>query len=271
MRELILMRRNSLIMRPERYDPEAVIALLRQRKTATIEDLKAALGTAADATVFRKLAGLVTAAAQPSGPLLHADEIVRFDELGLWSFRQVWFSRFGTLVSTVEAVGRPRRQATPPPSWRACCTWRSRRPCWVWCAAPAWPTSRCRGVTCTSRSRPRPGGPRWRPGRSMTARPGGLAGPGPAGAARGAQGGHRVVLRPARRTPAPTVRRPGGLKVGHGGDAQIAELLGLDPTPWPGVGGNCWPARSSRAGCVALRRPEGHPKRIPRSSPGSAS
>ncbi len=23
---------------------------------------------------------------------------------GLWSFRQVWFSRFGTLVSTVEAV-----------------------------------------------------------------------------------------------------------------------------------------------------------------------
>ena len=32
------------------------------------------------------------------------DEIARFDELGLWSFRQVWFSRFGTLVSTVEAL-----------------------------------------------------------------------------------------------------------------------------------------------------------------------
>jgi hypothetical protein len=32
------------------------------------------------------------------------DEITRFDELGLWSFRQVWFSRFGTLVSTVETL-----------------------------------------------------------------------------------------------------------------------------------------------------------------------
>ena len=32
------------------------------------------------------------------------DEIARFDAFGLWSFRQVWFSRFGTLVSTVEAL-----------------------------------------------------------------------------------------------------------------------------------------------------------------------
>ena len=32
------------------------------------------------------------------------DELVRFDELGLWSFRSVWFSRFGTLVATVEAL-----------------------------------------------------------------------------------------------------------------------------------------------------------------------
>ncbi len=92
-------------MRPERYDPEAVIALLRQRKTATIEDLKAALGTAADATVFRKLAGLdYRSSYSHRGRYYTLDEIVRFDELGLWSFRQVWFSRFGTLVSTVEAV-----------------------------------------------------------------------------------------------------------------------------------------------------------------------
>ncbi len=60
-------------MRPERYDPEAVIALLRQRKIATMEDLKEALGTAADATVFRKLASCgLPHQLQPSGPLLHA-------------------------------------------------------------------------------------------------------------------------------------------------------------------------------------------------------
>ena len=45
MRELLLARRNALIMRTERYDPEALITLLRQRKIATMEDLKEALGT----------------------------------------------------------------------------------------------------------------------------------------------------------------------------------------------------------------------------------
>jgi len=57
-REVLLVRRNALILRPERYGPEALISMLRQRKIATMEDLKAALGTTADATVFRKLAGL---------------------------------------------------------------------------------------------------------------------------------------------------------------------------------------------------------------------
>jgi len=58
MREVLLVRRNALILRPERYDPEALISMLWQRKIATMEDLKAALGTTADATVSRKLAGL---------------------------------------------------------------------------------------------------------------------------------------------------------------------------------------------------------------------
>ena len=92
-------------MRPERYGPEALISLLRQRKIATMDDLKEALGTAADATVFRKLAGLdYRTSYSHRGRYYTLDEVARFDELGLWSFRQVWFSRFGTLVSTVEAL-----------------------------------------------------------------------------------------------------------------------------------------------------------------------
>jgi hypothetical protein len=92
-------------MRPERYDLESLIILLRQRKIATMEDLKQALGTSADATVFRKLAGLeYRTSYSHRGRYYTLDEIARFDELGLWSFRQVWFSRFGTLVSTVEAL-----------------------------------------------------------------------------------------------------------------------------------------------------------------------
>jgi len=92
-------------MRPERYDPEALIALLQREKIATMDDLKQALGTSAEATVFRKLAGLAYRTSYSHrGGYYALDEIARFDELGLWSFRHVWFSRFGTLVSTVEAL-----------------------------------------------------------------------------------------------------------------------------------------------------------------------
>ena len=78
---------------------------MRQEKIATMDELKAALGGAADATVFRKLAALeYRTSYSHRGRYYTLDEIARFDELGLWSFRQVFFSRFGTLVATVEAL-----------------------------------------------------------------------------------------------------------------------------------------------------------------------
>lgn len=92
-------------MRPERYHAEDLIRLLRVRKIATMNELKAALGTEADATVFRKLAALAYRTSYSHrGRFYTLDEITRFDELGLWSFRSVWFSQFGTLVATVEAL-----------------------------------------------------------------------------------------------------------------------------------------------------------------------
>ena len=103
--ELRLVRRNSIIMRPEQYHPGDLRNLLRQEKIATMAELKAALGTGSDATVFRKLGELhYRTSYSHRGRYYTLDEIARFDELGLWSFRQVWFSRFGTLVSTVEAL-----------------------------------------------------------------------------------------------------------------------------------------------------------------------
>jgi hypothetical protein len=92
-------------MRPERYHAEDLIRLLRSRKIATISELKEALGTHADATVFRKLEGLdYRTSYSHRGRYYTLDELARFDELGLWSFRSVWFSQFGTLVATVEAL-----------------------------------------------------------------------------------------------------------------------------------------------------------------------
>jgi hypothetical protein len=92
-------------MRPEQYSAEDLARLLRGRTIATIGELKATLGTASDATVFRKLSELAYRTSYSHRGRYYAlDEAARFDELGLWSFRQVWFSRFGTLVSTVEAL-----------------------------------------------------------------------------------------------------------------------------------------------------------------------
>lgn len=92
-------------MRPERYHPDALRSLLRQAKTATMGELKEALGTTADATVFRKLAALgYHSSYSHRGRYYTLSEIARFDALGLWSFRAVWFSRFGSLVSTAEEL-----------------------------------------------------------------------------------------------------------------------------------------------------------------------
>jgi len=92
-------------MRPQRYHADDVISLLRQQKIATMDDLKQALGTTADATVFRKLARLdYRTSYSHRGRYYTLDEIASFDAIGLWAFRSVWFSRFGTLVSTLEAL-----------------------------------------------------------------------------------------------------------------------------------------------------------------------
>ncbi len=55
--------------------------------------------------MFRKLSELqYRSSYSHRGRYYTLDEIARFGELGLWSFRQVFFSRFGTLVATVEAL-----------------------------------------------------------------------------------------------------------------------------------------------------------------------
>jgi len=71
----------------------------------TSGDLKHALGTSSDATVFRKLSELdYHSSYSHRGRFYTLGEIARFDELGLWAFRAVYFSTYGTLVATVEAL-----------------------------------------------------------------------------------------------------------------------------------------------------------------------
>jgi len=88
-----------------RYSAEDLRSLLRRRKTATLPELKSALGTDVDMTVFRKLAELSYRTSYSHGGRYYTiDEVARFDEQGLWSHRSVWFSRYGTLLATLEAL-----------------------------------------------------------------------------------------------------------------------------------------------------------------------
>jgi len=84
---------------------ERLRRLLLKKKIATMPELKAALGTAVDLTVFRKLRELAYRSSYSHrGKYYTLDEIARFDALGLWSFRAVWFSKHGTLLRTCEAL-----------------------------------------------------------------------------------------------------------------------------------------------------------------------
>jgi hypothetical protein len=232
------------------------------------------LGTSADATVFRTLAGLdYRTSYSHRGRYYTLDEIARFDELGLWSFRQVWFSRFGTLVSTVEALvaaseagydaaelenllhveakaallrlGREGRLARERVAGR------------YLYVSPQAATGRAqlaaRSVYDSQASQL-------------------SLGPGLRGLPEELKAAivlfYSLLDERQRRLYAGLEAR----KIGHGGDAQIAELLGIDPgTVARGrrelLGGQVEPGRVRRRGGGRKATPKGSP----RSSPGSAS
>lgn len=78
---------------------------LRSNKIATLPELKQALGTTVDTTVFRKLKELsYRSSYSHRGRYYTLAETPQFDPHGLWSFQSVWFSRWGNLISTVETL-----------------------------------------------------------------------------------------------------------------------------------------------------------------------
>jgi len=86
-------------------DADEIRRLLLRRKVATMPELKEALGTEVDVTVFRKLREIAYRTSYSHrGKYYTLGEIARFDATGLWSFRSVWFSRHGTLMRTCEVL-----------------------------------------------------------------------------------------------------------------------------------------------------------------------
>src|SRR5207245_9933659 len=76
---------------------------LQRHQIATLADLKRVLDTDVDITVFRKLKLLdYRTSYTHRGSYYTLKEVAHFDDSGLWSHQAVWFSRYGTLLLTVE-------------------------------------------------------------------------------------------------------------------------------------------------------------------------
>ncbi|MBC8443418.1 hypothetical protein H8D79_01690 [PVC group bacterium] len=88
-----------------RFSAETIATLLREKGIATMPELLAALGTNVERTVFRKLNELsYHTSYSHRGRYYVLDDDADFDPLGLWSCESVWFSSYGTLLSTAEAI-----------------------------------------------------------------------------------------------------------------------------------------------------------------------
>ena len=84
---------------------ESIRELLLRRTIATMPELKAALGTKADMTVFRKLREITYRTSYSDrGKYYTLAELADFDRMGLWSHDGVRFSKHGTLLSSCEAL-----------------------------------------------------------------------------------------------------------------------------------------------------------------------
>jgi hypothetical protein len=98
-----MLRRYSYIMNTIRYALQPLRDLFQRLKAVTMPEMKGALGTQVDQTVFRKLTQLsYRSSYSHRGGFYTLESLARFDADGLWGCRGAWFSRQGTLLATAE-------------------------------------------------------------------------------------------------------------------------------------------------------------------------
>lgn len=101
---IAIIKANMLIMNTPKYQLQALKQFFDRHKIATLDQLREALGNPVRCTVFRKLGDLqYLSSYSHRGKYYTLKSIARFSEQGLWSFHSVWFSRFGNLLQTAQA------------------------------------------------------------------------------------------------------------------------------------------------------------------------
>lgn len=91
-------------MRNETFSADILKRLLLKSKVATMQELKASLKTPVTMTVLRKLDVLsYQTSYSHSGKFYTLSEIPKYDKNGLWSYNNIYFSEHNTLIETVRA------------------------------------------------------------------------------------------------------------------------------------------------------------------------
>ncbi len=91
--------------KPDRYSAETLAKFFDVNKIATMGELKSALGTEVDVTIFRKLKELSYCTSYSNrGSYYTLGSIAQFDEMGLWFYRSIRFSRHANLLQTAQAL-----------------------------------------------------------------------------------------------------------------------------------------------------------------------
>jgi hypothetical protein len=90
-------------MRKAIFHSSAIEQYLIGKRIATLDDLKSVIGTSISMTVFRKLRDLgYLSSCSHRGKYYTLQSIPVFDSSGLWRVDSILFSKFGTLLDTVE-------------------------------------------------------------------------------------------------------------------------------------------------------------------------
>ena len=88
-------------MRPVQYETSSLETLFARQRIATLEEIKAALGTEVYMTVLRKLRPLGYLCSYSHGGKFYTlEKLAQFDEHGLFRVGAACFSQFGSLLAT---------------------------------------------------------------------------------------------------------------------------------------------------------------------------
>ena len=92
-------------MRTAQYQLDELKAVFRQKKIATLDQIITLMNNPARMTIFRKLEELnYVSSYSHRGKYYTLRSIARFNSDGLWSCQDVRFSKFGNLLDTAEAL-----------------------------------------------------------------------------------------------------------------------------------------------------------------------